>query len=106
MKRKAVMISAFLAASLMLTGCSWNDIKAKFTGEDTSAPAASGSAIVIEEYNPEDCVTVPEYKGIEVDCKISDEDLQAEIDSFLANNSTEDKVTACGLGKRTMEDLD
>lgn len=106
MKRKAVMISAFLAASLMLTGCSWNDIKAKFTGEDTSAPAASGSAIVIEEYNPEDCVTVPEYKGIEVDCKISDEDLQAEIDSFLANNSTEDKIKKGKCKKGDMVNID
>ncbi len=106
MKRKAVMISAFLAAALMLTGCSWNDIKAKFTGEDTSAPVASGSAIVIEEYNPEDCVTVPEYKGIEVDCKISDEDLQAEIDSFLANNSTEDKIKKGKCKKGDMVNID
>ncbi len=106
MKRKAVMISAFLAASLMLTGCSWNDIKAKFTGEDTSAPVASGSAIVIEDYKPEECVTVPEYKGIEVDCKISDEDIQAEIDSFLANNSTEDKIKKGKCKKGDMVNID
>ena len=44
--------------------------------------------------------TVPEYKGIEVDCKISDEDVQAEIDSFLQDNSTEKKIKkgACKEG--------
>lgn len=100
MKKRAVIISAFLAASLMLTGCSWNDIKAKFTGEDGSTQTASGSAIVIEDYDPEECITVPEYKGIEVDCKISDEDVQAEIDSFLQDNSTEKKIKkgACKEG--------
>lgn len=92
MKKRAVIISTFLAASLMLTGCSWNDIKAKFTGEDGSTQTASGSAIVVEDYDPEECITLPEYKGIEVDCKVSDEDVQAEIDSFLSDNASENKI--------------
>lgn len=90
MKKRAVMISALLSVSLMLTGCSWNEIKSKFTGEDTST-TASGSAIVVEDYNAEECVTVPEYKGIEVDGTVSEEEIQSEIDSFLQENAKENK---------------
>lgn len=88
MKKRAFIISTFLSVSLMLTGCSWDEIKSKFTGEDTSV---SGSAVV-EDYDATECVTLPEYKGIEVDCTVSDEDIQKEIDSFLSQNSTENKI--------------
>lgn len=74
----------------MLTGCSWEQFRAKFTGEDLSG--VTGSAIEIEDYDAEECVTVPEYKGVEVDCSVSDEELEAEINSFLAENSSEKKV--------------
>lgn len=88
MKKRAFIISTFLSVSLMLTGCSWDEIRSKFTGEDMSV---SGSAVV-EDYDAAECVTLPEYKGIEVDCTVSDEDVQAEIDSFLGQNSTENKI--------------
>ncbi len=91
MKKRAIILSAFLATSLMLTGCTWNDIKAKFTGADTTG-AVSGAAINLDDYKPEDYVTVPEYKGIEVDCKVGDDEVEAEIEYFLGENSTEDKI--------------
>lgn len=106
MKKKAAILSVCLAASLVFTGCSWGDIKAKFTGEDTSAPAATGGAIVVEEYDPLECVTLPEYKGIEVDCKISDEDVQAEADSFLSENSKEKKIKKGKCKKGDMVNID
>lgn len=87
MKKRAVIISTLLSVSLMLTGCSWSDIKAKFTGEDTGANTGAS-----QDYVASECVTVPEYKGISVDCTVSDEDLQSEIDSFLQENSSEKKV--------------
>lgn len=90
MKKRAIIISALLSVSLMLTGCSWDEIKAKFTGEDTST-TVSGAAIVVEDYNPEECVSVPEYKGIEVDCSVGDDEVQAELDTFLSENSKENK---------------
>lgn len=88
MKKRAFIISTFLSVSLMLTGCSWDEIKSKFTGEDSSV---SGSAVV-EDYNAEECVTLSEYKGIEVDCTVSEEDIQAAIDSFLGQNTSEKKI--------------
>lgn len=92
MKKRAIVISVLLSVALMCTGCSWEEIKTKFTGEDGTANTASGSAIVIEDYNPEECVTVPEYKGIEVDCTVGDDEVEADVQSFLSNNSKEKKI--------------
>lgn len=88
MKKRALIISTFLSVSLMLTGCSWDEIRAKFTGEDLSV---SGAAVV-EDYDAEECVTLPEYKGVEVDCTVSEEEIQNEIDSFLSQNASENKI--------------
>ncbi|MCM1244260.1 MAG: trigger factor [Roseburia sp.] len=89
MKKRAFIISTFLSVSLMLTGCSWDEIRAKFTGEDLSV---SGSAVVVEDYDATECVTLPEYKGIEVDCTVSDDEIQSEINAFLSQNATEKKI--------------
>ena len=37
-------------------------------------------------------MTLPEYKGIEVDCTVSEEDIEAEIKSVLNDHATEKKV--------------
>ncbi len=76
----------------MLTSCggSWEEIKGKFTGKDNSV--VSSSAIDFSEIKPEDYVTVPEYKGIEVDCSVGEDEVQAEIEYFLGENSTEKKI--------------
>lgn len=76
----------FLSASLLLTGCSWSDIAAKFTGADTGASSPE------KDYVAEDCVTLPGYKGIEVDCKVGEDEIQAEIDSVLSSHSTENQI--------------
>ena len=90
MKKRTAIISTFLSVSLFLTGCSWSDITAKFTGADTSGTAAPASTE--KDYVAEECVTLPEYKGIEVDCTVSEEDIEAEIKSVLNDHATEKKV--------------
>ncbi len=100
MKRRAIVVSALLTASLMLTSCSsWEEIKGKFTGKDNSV--VSGSTINFDEINPEDYVTVGEYKGIEVDCKVKEDEIEAEIEYFLGENSKEKKVKKgkCEMGQ-------
>ncbi len=93
MKKRAVVLSILLAASLFVTGCSWSEVRSKFTGEDVDGGAGSGTEeTVIAEYVASEYVTVPEYKGIEVDCTVSEEDLQAEIDSFLGDAREEKQV--------------
>lgn len=86
MKKRAVILSAFLSASLLLTGCSWSDIAAKFTGADT------GTSMSNSDYVAADCVTLPEYIGIEVDCTVGEDEIQAEIDSVLASHTTENQI--------------
>lgn len=87
MKKRAVIISTFLSVSLLLTGCSWKEVASKFTGEDTGTTAGEAS-----DYVAGDCVTVPEYKGIEVDCTVGEDEVEAEIQSFLGDNSTEKQI--------------
>ncbi len=86
MKKRAVVVSVLLSASLLLTGCSWSDVAAKFTGADT------GSSSSGKDYVAEDCVTLAEYKGVEVDCTVADDELQSEIDSTLSSHSTQNKI--------------
>lgn len=92
MKKRAVVISAMLSMSLMLTSCggTWDEIKGKFTGNDGSV--VSESAINFDDINPADYVTVPEYKGIEVDCSVGQDEVEAEIESFLGENAKENKI--------------
>lgn len=101
MKKRAAIISVCLSMALMLTGCTWSDVRAKFTGEDLGV--SSGS----KDYVASECVTVPDYKGIEVDVKVSEEDIQAEIDSKLNNYSTEKKIKKgkCKEGDRVSIDF-
>ncbi|MCH5252298.1 MAG: trigger factor [Lachnospiraceae bacterium] len=89
MKKQVTVIGLLLVMAMVLTGCSWNDIKAKFIGEDT---AATGSAVSLTDYDPDDYVTLGEYKGVEVDCTVSDEEIQAEIDELIDANKTNKKI--------------
>ncbi|WP_051437801.1 trigger factor [Eubacterium xylanophilum] len=102
MKKSTVILSTLLISSILVTGCSWGDVKNKFTGEDTaSGSAVSGSAVIeIEDYNPEECVTLPEYKGVEVDCTVKADEIKADIDSDLGSHSKEKKIKdrACKSG--------
>ena len=99
MKKQYTIIAMFFVITAVLTGCSWSDIKSKFTGED----AASGSAVttgpvIIEAYNVEDCVEVKDYKGIEIDCTVSDEDIQEAIDEQLSQHVKEIKQGTVASG--------
>lgn len=85
MRRSAKIVSTVLVASMMLTGCSWGEIKDKFTGADSGVEEAA-------DYVAEDCITIAEYKGVEVDCSVGDDEVKAEIDSFLGQNTTEKKI--------------
>ena len=89
MKRRAVILSMVLSASLVLTGCSWSEIKSKFTGEDSSTTSTASQD---DDYVASECVSIPEYKGIEVDCSVSDDEVQSQLDSFVSQNSTEKKI--------------
>ena len=89
MKRRAVILSMVLSASLVLTGCSWSEIKSKFTGEDSSTTSTASQD---DDYVASECVSIPEYKGIEVDCTVSDDEVQSQLDSFVSQNSTEKKI--------------
>lgn len=84
---KAVAIA--LVASMTLTGCSVDKVKEMFIGTQAAkSSTVSGGSVVVEEYRPEACVTLGEYKGIEVDCTVTDEDIQNEIDSLLDSKIT------------------
>lgn len=102
MKKQCKVISLFLIMTLVLTGCSWADVKSKFFGSDTQsdAGAASGAAMAPLDYDPAECVTLATYKGVEVDCKVTKEELQEEIDSLVEQNSTmrEIKKGTCKKG--------
>lgn len=102
MKKRTAAISTCLAAALLLTGCSWSDVAAKFTGADTpnSLPPAQEQVASGGDYVAEECVKLAEYKGIEVDCKVSDDEIEKKIQSDLKEHSTVNKIKdrACKLG--------
>lgn len=87
MKKRTVVMSTILSVSLMLTGCSWGEIAAKFTGADT------GDSVSFDaDYKVEECVTLPEYKGIEVDCKVDDDEIDSIIQSDLSSHAKENQI--------------
>ena len=101
MKRRAVILSMVLSASLVLTGCSWSEIKSKFTGEDSSTTSTASQD---DDYVASECVSIPEYKGIEVDCTVSDDEVHYVIGFFAASRKMNGILSAirwfpgfCGL---------
>jgi len=98
-KKQYTIIALLLTTAMVLTGCSWEEFKAKFVGGDSASPAAvtatdtaTGVPIAIESYNVEECVTLAEYKGIEVDCTVTDDEVQAEIDNLLTSYPNVKKI--------------
>ncbi len=94
MKKQYTAVALALSAALVLTGCSWSDIKAKFVGGDSasSTSVTSDGQVIVEDYDPNSCITLADYKGVEVDCTVSDDEVQSEIDQLLSDNSTTKKV--------------
>ncbi len=101
-KRKGAVMTIAAAAVLSiacLTACSMDDFTEKFVGaasgsavEEQSASATgsaalptyvSGQAVDIEEYDATELVELGEYKGIPVDCTVTDEEIQGDIDALF-----------------------
>lgn len=99
MKRRGLLVGAILTLMLSLSACTWEDVKEKFVGSGEEMGAATGSAVAstggaveIEEYDPVALATLVEYKGVEVDCSVSDDEIQSEIDTLIADNVTYKKI--------------
>ena len=95
MKKQYTFAVLALSATLALAGCSWSDVKSKLVGDvaaTVSSSAVSGdSVVVVEDYDPNQCVTLAEYKGVEVDCSVTDDDVEKEVQTLLQNyGKTED----------------
>lgn len=89
MKRQYTIMALLLIMAVVMTGCTWNDVKSKFVGDDS---AASGSAAAGGSYDANECVTLGNYKGIEVDCTVTDEEVQQQIDNMLLQSSTVEEI--------------
>ena len=117
----AVLVAAVCCLSAVcLAGCTMSDFTEKFIGadepvvkaesenSDTDAAATdtdlpeyvSGQVVQIEEYDPLECVTLGEYKGVEVDCRPSEDEIQAEIDTLLEQNPKQVKTGTAENGMR------
>lgn len=85
MKKQYTVIALLLTTAMVFTGCSWEDFTSKFVGggDTASSGAVSGGPVEIEDYNAEDCVKLAEYKGVEVDCTVKNEEVQSQIDNLL-----------------------
>ena len=95
MRKRYTVIALLLVAAMMFTGCSWNDITAKFVGD--GAVTATGSAalegpIVMEAYEAQECVTLGQYTGVEVDCSVSADEIQQQVDNLLMQYSTVEQI--------------
>ena len=100
-KRKGAVMTIAAVAVLSIacfTACSMDDFTEKFVGAasgsavEASAGASgsaalpayvSGQAVDIEEYDAVELVELGEYKGIPVDCTVTDEEIQGDIDTLL-----------------------
>lgn len=95
MKKRYTVLALLSTMAMVLTGCSWDEMKAKFVGDDSSSVTGSAvaeGAVDIEEYKPSECITLGEYKGIEVDCRVTDEELQQQTDNMLMQYSTVEQI--------------
>lgn len=87
MKKKYAVMALLLVCAMVLTGCSWKDVKEKFTGT-----TASGGSVEVEDYDPSECVELAEYKGIEIDCSVSDSEIQQDLDTLVDSNAKTKKI--------------
>lgn len=93
MKKKYSVVAVALVAAMALTGCSVDDVKEKFIGTQASVThTITGGAIEVEDYSPEECIQLAEYKGVEVDCTVTDDEVQSSIDELLSQGTTYKKI--------------
>ncbi len=87
MKKKYRITALIVALAFVLTGCSASDIpsfQAMMLGEPE---------MVEMSYNPLKYVTLGQYKDIEVDCSVSEDDLRDALDSLLASGKKDVRIT-------------
>lgn len=111
MKKQYTIVALLFIMTAVLTGCSWSEFKAKITGNDsasggTAVTQNASGPVVIEDYNVDDCITLGTYKGVDVDCTVSDSELQSEIDTFLSNHVKETKIKSGTVASGTSINID
>ena len=90
-KKKYRAVALVLAMSTIMSGCSASEIpsvKEMLVGENKYEL----------DYDPVECITMMDYKGVEVDCTVSDEEIQDKIDSLLEENKLQVKEGTCKMG--------
>ncbi len=97
MKKQLTVMALALSATLVLAGCSWSDVKSKLVGSGggatVSSSAATGeSVVVVEDYDPLKCVTLAEYKGVEVDCTVTEAEYDKKVLSLLQQFGKTEKI--------------
>ncbi len=87
--------AAGVLSVMCLMGCSMSDVTEKFVGvasgsavsgsgvTGSSAELVSGQAVDIEEYDALALVELGEYKNVPVDCTVTDDEIQTEIDKLF-----------------------
>ena len=91
LKKKYRAVAVALAVSTILSGCSVSEIP-------SVRDMMVGENIYKMDYDPAESVTMPDYKGIEVDCTVSDDEIQEKIDSLLEANKLQIKKGTCKKG--------
>ena len=89
MKRGYKAIALALALTTVVSGCSLPDkvsVKELIMGKDKL------------DYNPVECVSMNDYKGVEVDCTVKDEEVQEAIQELLDKNKLQVKKGTCKKG--------
>jgi len=109
MKKKviAVAVMAFMAAGTVFTACNGGSSASGSSSENESTSAADSSAAEDIDYN--DYVTLGEYKGLEVEVEeveVTDEELQAKIDSILQSKVEYVHITEGTVGETDKINLD
>ena len=95
MRKQYTIVALLLVMAMVLTACSLDEVKEKFVGGTetvSGSSAASDSPVIIEDYDPVENVTLGEYKNVEVDCTVTEEEMQQEINSLLTQNSTVEQI--------------
>lgn len=89
MKKKTIILG-LMTMTLCMAGCGngGSGSKASTGNEELDKVLET-----VEEYDPLDYVTLGDYKGIEVDTSVSDEEIQTEIDAMMEQNSLYEEIT-------------
>lgn len=93
MRNKVTVVAFAFVAAMALTGCSWSDVTEKFIGTQAAErQIVTGGSIEVEAFDPEACITLGQYKGVEVQVTASNEEIQKEIDTLVSQHITYKKI--------------